>query len=151
MTLPGAGEDVAEPDGGPREGAEPDGAGVGGVGAAPPAPAPARRPGTDAGGGWGRGPGRGGRRAVLIGLVGVLGSGGVRLSVDGGVGGRPAAGPPSPGPFAPDRERPGALPTHDPALVAGRSGEVGQHGEPWYVFSTGDVREGFGAPQIRRS
>ena len=31
------------------------------------------------------------------------------------------------------------------ALVAGAEGE------PWYVFSTGDVREGLGAPQVRRS
>ncbi|MBO3101785.1 arabinan endo-1,5-alpha-L-arabinosidase [Cellulomonas fengjieae] len=39
----------------------------------------------------------------------------------------------------------GDIRTHDPALVAG------DEGEPWYVFSTGDVREGLGAPQIRRS
>ena len=39
----------------------------------------------------------------------------------------------------------GDIHTHDPALV------VGDEGEPWYVFSTGDVREGLGAPQIRRS
>ncbi|NUU16023.1 arabinan endo-1,5-alpha-L-arabinosidase [Cellulomonas humilata] len=39
----------------------------------------------------------------------------------------------------------GDIHTHDPALVAGAEGE------PWYVFSTGDVREGLGAPQIRRS
>ena len=39
----------------------------------------------------------------------------------------------------------GDLAVHDPALVAG------DEGEPWYVFSTGDVRKGLGAPQIRRS
>jgi arabinan endo-1,5-alpha-L-arabinosidase len=39
----------------------------------------------------------------------------------------------------------GDLATHDPALV------VGEEGEPWFVYSTGDVRVGFGAPQIRRS
>ena len=39
----------------------------------------------------------------------------------------------------------GDLHTHDPALV------VGAAGEPWYVFSTGDVHEGLGSPQIRRS
>ncbi|MEU1972580.1 arabinan endo-1,5-alpha-L-arabinosidase [Microbacterium sp. NPDC019599] len=39
----------------------------------------------------------------------------------------------------------GDLGVHDPALV------VGAEGEPWYVFSTGDVRKGLGAPQIRRS
>jgi arabinan endo-1,5-alpha-L-arabinosidase len=39
----------------------------------------------------------------------------------------------------------GDLATHDPALV------VGGDGEPWFVYSTGDVRVGFGAPQIRRS
>lgn len=39
----------------------------------------------------------------------------------------------------------GDLAVHDPALV------VGAEGEPWYVFSTGDVRRGLGAPQIRRS
>ncbi|MCL1871810.1 MAG: arabinan endo-1,5-alpha-L-arabinosidase [Promicromonosporaceae bacterium] len=39
----------------------------------------------------------------------------------------------------------GDLHTHDPALV------VGDPGQPWYVFSTGDVHVGFGAPQVRRS
>ena len=39
----------------------------------------------------------------------------------------------------------GDIHTHDPALV------VGDEGEPWYVFSTGDVRKGLGSPQIRRS
>jgi arabinan endo-1,5-alpha-L-arabinosidase len=39
----------------------------------------------------------------------------------------------------------GDLRTHDPALV------VGEEGEPWYVFSTGDVRIGAGSPQVRRS
>lgn len=39
----------------------------------------------------------------------------------------------------------GDLAVHDPALVAGGAGE------PWFVYSTGDVRVGFGAPQIRRS
>ncbi len=48
---------------------------------------------------------------------------------------------PSPEPL----ELAGDLATHDPALV------VGDEGEPWFVYSTGDVRVGFGAPQIRRS
>ncbi|WP_240675196.1 arabinan endo-1,5-alpha-L-arabinosidase [Cellulomonas endophytica] len=39
----------------------------------------------------------------------------------------------------------GDLAVHDPALV------VGEEGEPWYVFSTGDLRVGYGAPQVRRS
>ncbi|WP_084106641.1 arabinan endo-1,5-alpha-L-arabinosidase [Demequina sp. NBRC 110056] len=39
----------------------------------------------------------------------------------------------------------GDIRTHDPALV------VGDEGEDWYVYSTGDVRVGLGAPQIRRS
>nr|WP_308121686.1 arabinan endo-1,5-alpha-L-arabinosidase [Actinotalea ferrariae] len=39
----------------------------------------------------------------------------------------------------------GDLRTHDPALVAG------EEGEPWYVFSTGDEREGGGSVQIRTS
>ena len=39
----------------------------------------------------------------------------------------------------------GDLATHDPALV------VGHDGEPWYVFSTGDEREGGGSIQIRTS
>ncbi len=39
----------------------------------------------------------------------------------------------------------GDLRVHDPALV------VGADGEPWFVYSTGDVRVGFGAPQVRRS
>lgn len=39
----------------------------------------------------------------------------------------------------------GELRTHDPALV------VGQDGEPWYVFSTGDAAVGGGSIQIRTS
>ncbi|MBO0609343.1 arabinan endo-1,5-alpha-L-arabinosidase [Myceligenerans salitolerans] len=39
----------------------------------------------------------------------------------------------------------GDLGVHDPALVAGSDGE------PWFVYGTGDVREGFGAPRILRS
>jgi arabinan endo-1,5-alpha-L-arabinosidase len=39
----------------------------------------------------------------------------------------------------------GDLRVHDPALVAGADGE------PWFVYSTGDVNVGFGAPQVRRS
>lgn len=39
----------------------------------------------------------------------------------------------------------GDIGVHDPALI------VGDEGEPWYVFSTGDLRVGLGAPQIRRS
>ncbi|WP_239453149.1 MULTISPECIES: arabinan endo-1,5-alpha-L-arabinosidase [Microbacterium] len=48
-------------------------------------------------------------------------------------------------PAATELELEGDITVHDPALV------VGAEGEPWYVFSTGDVREGLGAPQIRRS
>lgn len=48
-------------------------------------------------------------------------------------------------PAATALELTGELRTHDPALVAG------QDGEPWYVFSTGDVRVGLGSIQIRRS
>ncbi len=39
----------------------------------------------------------------------------------------------------------GDLHTHDPALVAGTDAH------DWYLYSTGDVRKGLGAPQIRRS
>ncbi|MDR2896020.1 MAG: arabinan endo-1,5-alpha-L-arabinosidase [Propionibacteriaceae bacterium] len=39
----------------------------------------------------------------------------------------------------------GDLRTHDPALVAG------QGDDPWFVYSTGDVKVGLGAPQIRKS
>ncbi|WP_296665738.1 arabinan endo-1,5-alpha-L-arabinosidase [Demequina sp.] len=39
----------------------------------------------------------------------------------------------------------GDIHTHDPALVVGTA----EH--DWYVYSTGDVRMGLGAPQIRRS
>lgn len=39
----------------------------------------------------------------------------------------------------------GDIGVHDPALW------VGEGDEPWYVYSTGDLRVGFGAPQIRRS
>jgi len=48
-------------------------------------------------------------------------------------------------PAATELDLVGDLRTHDPALV------VGDEGEPWYVFSTGDVRVGLGAPQVRRS
>ncbi|WP_425955485.1 arabinan endo-1,5-alpha-L-arabinosidase [Xylanimonas sp. McL0601] len=48
-------------------------------------------------------------------------------------------------PAATALELSGDIHTHDPALV------VGDEGEPWYVFSTGDVRVGFGSPQVRRS
>lgn len=39
----------------------------------------------------------------------------------------------------------GDIAVHDPALVAGTQDH------DWYVYSTGDVRRGLGAPQIRRS
>jgi arabinan endo-1,5-alpha-L-arabinosidase len=39
----------------------------------------------------------------------------------------------------------GDIATHDPALV------VGTEEHDWYVYSTGDLRVGLGAPQIRRS
>lgn len=48
-------------------------------------------------------------------------------------------------PAATEFDLSGDLAVHDPALV------VGEEGNPWYVFSTGDVRKGLGAPQIRRS
>lgn len=51
----------------------------------------------------------------------------------------------SPAPAATALELSGDLDTHDPALVAGTDDE------PWYVYSTGDVRKGLGAPQVRRS
>lgn len=39
----------------------------------------------------------------------------------------------------------GELGIHDPALVAA------DDGEPWFVYGTGDVRTGFGAPRVLRS
>jgi arabinan endo-1,5-alpha-L-arabinosidase len=39
----------------------------------------------------------------------------------------------------------GDLATHDPALV------VGDEGEPWFVYSTGDPARGLGAPMVHRS
>lgn len=39
----------------------------------------------------------------------------------------------------------GDVRVHDPALVADADGE------PWFVYSTGDVRVGLGSPQVRRS
>lgn len=57
-----------------------------------------------------------------------------------------AAPVPTPtGPVATEVELSGDLRTHDPALV------VGEDGEPWYVFSTGDQRVGLGSIQIRTS
>lgn len=50
-----------------------------------------------------------------------------------------------PGRYATALDLSGDLRTHDPALV------VGQGDEPWYVFSTGDPREGGGSIQIRTS
>ena len=49
------------------------------------------------------------------------------------------------GPAATELALSGDLRTHDPALV------VGEDGEPWYVFSTGDQRVGLGSIQIRTS
>ncbi len=49
------------------------------------------------------------------------------------------------GPAATDLDPTGDVRAHDPALVAGA------RDEPWYVFSTGDVRVGAGSPQVRRS
>lgn len=69
---------------------------------------------------------------VVVGVLALAAGAGVALA------GRPA-------PAATALELTGDLHTHDPALVAGAEGE------PWYVFSTGDVREGLGSPQIRRS
>ena len=74
------------------------------------------------------------RRAVVAGAV-ALAAGGRRR--------RLCAGPTAPAATALSLS--GDIHTHDPALVAGAEGE------PWYVFSTGDVREGLGSPQIRRS
>lgn len=50
-----------------------------------------------------------------------------------------------PDPYAAALDLSGDLAAHDPALV------VGQDGEPWYVFSTGDQREAGGSIQIRTS
>lgn len=57
----------------------------------------------------------------------------------------PATATSAAGPAAEALTLSGDLHTHDPALVAGTGDQ------PWYVFSTGDVREGLGAPQVRRS
>jgi len=76
------------------------------------------------------------RRAAVVAtaaLAGVAVAGGVALAVA-----RPWAGPR-------ELELAGDLAVHDPALV------VGDEGEPWFVYSTGDLRVGFGAPQVRRS
>ncbi|GAA1973505.1 arabinan endo-1,5-alpha-L-arabinosidase [Isoptericola halotolerans] len=51
---------------------------------------------------------------------------------------RPGSGPR-------ELELTGDLATHDPALV------VGQEGEPWFVYSTGDPGRGLGAPMVHRS
>ena len=80
-------------------------------------------------------------RAVAAGLA-VLAVAGLGVGV--ALWRRDGAGAP-PGPAATALDIGGDLHTHDPALV------VGEPGRPWYVFSTGDVREGLGAPQIRRS
>lgn len=48
-------------------------------------------------------------------------------------------------PAATRLELSGDIRTHDPALVAGTADH------DWFVYSTGDVQKGFGAPQIRRS
>jgi len=77
------------------------------------------------------------RRAALVTtatVTAVVVAGGVALGVT-----RPWVPQPEPLALA------GDLAVHDPALV------VGDEGEPWFVYSTGDVRVGFGAPQIRRS
>lgn len=71
--------------------------------------------------------------AAVVAAAGVLAGGGTLLLT--------RTSPPA----ATALEPAGDLRTHDPALV------VGDPGEPWYVFSTGDVRVGLGAPQVRRS
>lgn len=80
-------------------------------------------------------------------LLLVLGLTGCQSGGDGGpdAAGPDTSGPATGGPYATALELSGDLHTHDPALVAGADGE------PWYVFSTGDVRRGLGSPQIRRS
>jgi len=50
-----------------------------------------------------------------------------------------------PGHFAVNVPLSGDLHTHDPAIL------VGGHGQPWYVFSTGDPNVGAGSIQIRSS
>ena len=75
------------------------------------------------------------RRAVAAGVV---------VALLGGLGAGCALRP-EPAPAETELSLSGDIHTHDPALVAGAEGE------PWFVFSTGDVREGLGAPQIRRS
>lgn len=74
----------------------------------------------------------------------VVVAGAVALTLVAGVGAAAALWP-EPEPAATALSLDGDIHTHDPALVAGTEGE------PWYVFSTGDVRKGLGAPQIRRS
>lgn len=51
----------------------------------------------------------------------------------------------SSGPAATDLDPQGDIAIHDPVLY------TGEDGEPWYIYSTGDLRIGFGAPQIRKS
>ncbi|GCE77519.1 arabinan endo-1,5-alpha-L-arabinosidase [Cellulomonas biazotea] len=85
----------------------------------------------------GRSPRRRGRRLAVVAAVLV-----VVLAAGGGLAWWLR---PDPAPAAVDLEPTGDLRAHDPALV------VGDEGEPWYVFNTGDVREGLGSPQIRRS
>lgn len=52
---------------------------------------------------------------------------------------------PSPESAATSEEVTGDVGVHDPGWVVGRDGQ------PWYVFSTGDLREGLGAIQVRTS
>ncbi|GAA1849396.1 arabinan endo-1,5-alpha-L-arabinosidase [Myceligenerans crystallogenes] len=78
------------------------------------------------------------RGAVIAGLAGIVlaaGLGGGALVI--ARGGLPSSGT--------SLATAGELGIHDPALVAGGDGE------PWFVYGTGDVRKGFGAPQVLRS
>jgi arabinan endo-1,5-alpha-L-arabinosidase len=79
-----------------------------------------------------------GRRlvAAVVAAVAVLGAGGVAAVL------ALRSDPPA----ATALELSGDLRTHDPALVVPED-----ETDPWYVFSTGDIKAGFGAPQVRRS
>lgn len=79
------------------------------------------------------------RRGLWIGV-------GAAVALAAGAAGVLAWSPWAGGPMAAtELELSGDIATHDPALV------VGEEGEDWYVYSTGDVQKGLGAPQIRRS
>ncbi|MBL0887503.1 arabinan endo-1,5-alpha-L-arabinosidase [Myceligenerans indicum] len=75
---------------------------------------------------------------LAAGLLAITGAGGAYTIARGGA---PSSDLPTDGGLA----AAGELHVHDPALVAG------DDAAPWFVYGTGDVRKGFGAPQILRS